>query len=62
MILLSLAFLFFVFIDLNFLIPAIIAQSYNPTAELVMPTVISTKEAKAIVETNPVTTEAKLTI
>ena len=60
MILFSLAFLFFVIADLYFLIPAIIAQNYNPIAELVMPTAISMKESKAIVQTNPVTAEAKI--
>ena len=51
-------FLFFLIIDLYFLIPAVIAQIFNPTAELVIP--IGTKEAKAEMETHPVIVEAKI--
>ena len=38
---------FFLFIDLYFLIPAVITQIYTPIAELVIPIEIPTKEAKA---------------
>ena len=47
-------FLFFLFIDLYFLIPAVITQKFNAIAELVIPLEISTKETKAEVETHPV--------
>ena len=43
-------FFFFLIIDLYFLIPAVIAQSYNPIAELVIPIEILTKEAKVEIE------------
>ena len=39
-------FFFFLIIDLYFLIPAVIAQIFNPIAELVIPIGIPTKEAK----------------
>ena len=52
-------FLFFLIIDLYFLIPAVIAKNFNPTAELVIPIGIPTKEAKVKIETHPVTAEAK---
>ena len=62
-ILFSLAFFYLFFInELYFLIPPIAAQSYNLTAELVIPPAISTKEAKSIVKKYTVTTEAELTI
>ena len=56
--------LFFIFFinELYFSIPPIVAQSYNPTAELVIPPAISTKEAKLITKKNTVTAEAKITI
>ena len=43
---LSCFFFFFLIIDLYFLIPAVIAQIFNPIAELVIPIVIPAKEAK----------------
>ena len=46
--------------DLNLLIPAVIAQIFNPTAELTMTIRITTKEAKAEMETHPLTAEAKI--
>ena len=49
---LSYIFLFFLAFDLEFLIPAIIVQIYNPAAELAAG--ISTKEAKPEMETRPV--------
>ena len=46
--------LFFLIIDLYFLIPAVITQIFNPIAELVIPIGIPTKEAKAEIEMHPV--------
>ena len=43
---LSCLFFFFLIIDLNLLIPAVIAQVFNPIAELVIPIGIPIKEAK----------------
>ena len=40
-------FLFFLIIVLYFLFAAVIAQIFNPTAELAIPKGIQTKEAKA---------------
>ena len=50
-------FFFFLIIDLYFLIPAVIAEIYNPIAELVIPVGIPTKEAKAEMKTHPVILE-----
>ena len=50
-------FLFFLIIDLYFLIPAVITQFFNPIVELAIPIGITTKEAKAEMETNPVIVE-----
>ena len=47
-------------IELYFLIIAIIAQVFNPTAEIAIPTGIPIKEAKAEMETHPVTVKAKI--
>ena len=47
---LSCFFLFFLVIELNVLIPAAIAQSFHPIAELINPLVIPIKEAKAETE------------
>ena len=52
-------FFFFLIIGLYFLITAVIAQIYNPIAELVIPIGIWSKESKAETEIYPVTTEAK---
>ena len=57
---LSCFFLFFVIIDLYFLILAVIAQIFNPTAELVISVGTPLKEAKAETETHPVMVEAKI--
>ena len=54
---LSCFFFFFLIIDLYFLIPAVITQIFNPIAELVIPYGIPTKEAKAEMETYPVSVE-----
>ena len=51
---LSCFFFFFLIIDLYFLIPAVIAQIFNPIAEIVIPIGIATKEAKAEMKTHPV--------
>ena len=58
-IILSSLFLFFLIIHLN-LITAVIAQIFIPTADFVIPAGIATIEAKAEVETDPVTIEAKI--
>ena len=42
-----LIFFFFVIVDLYFLIPAAIAQVFNPIAELIISIGIPMKEAKA---------------
>ena len=53
-------FFFFLIVDLYFLIPAIITQVSNPTAELVIPTGIPTNKIKAEMETHPVTAEIEI--
>ena len=53
-------FFFYLIIDLYFLIPAVITQIFNPIAELLIPIGIPTKEAKAEMETHPVTVEIKI--
>ena len=52
--------LFFLIIDLYFLITAVIAQIFNPTTELAMPIGTPTKEVKEEIKTHPVTAEAKI--
>ena len=47
---LSCLFLFFLIIDLYFVIAAVIVQIFDPIAELVIPSGIPTKEAKAEME------------
>ena len=56
---LSCLFFFFLIIDLYLLILAVITQIFNPTAELLIPTRIPTKEAKSEMETHPVTLQTK---
>ena len=51
--------IFFIIIDLYFLIAAVIAQIFNPIVELVILIGIQTKEAKAEFEIHPVIVEAK---
>ena len=51
--------LFFLIIDLYFLIFAVIAQVFISTAKLVILVGIPTKEAKVIIEIYPVITETK---
>ena len=53
-------FFFFLIINLYYLIPAIITQIFNSTAELIILTGIPTKEAKAATEMYPVTVEIKI--
>ena len=55
-------FKFFLIIDLYFLIPAVIAQIFNPIAELVIPTEVWTKKAKAETETHPVIVEITISM
>ena len=50
----------FLIIDLYFLIPAAIAQIFNPIGELVIFIGISITEVKAEMETHPVIVEAKI--
>ena len=52
--------LFFSIIDLYFLIRAVFAHISNLIAELVIPTEVPSKEAKAEIEIHPVIVEAKL--
>ena len=51
---------FFLVIGLHCLIPAAIIQILNPIAEPVIPMGIPSKEAKAVIDTHPVITEAKI--
>ena len=51
---LSCLFFFFLIINLYFLFPAVIAQIFNPIAELVIPTGIPIKEENVEIETHPV--------
>ena len=57
---LSWFFFFFYIIDLYFLISVVTAQTYNPTAELVMPTETQINEANAETEIQIVIFEAKI--
>ena len=51
---------FFLIIDLQFLISPATTQIFNPTVELVIHIGTQTKEAKAELETHPVTAESKI--
>ena len=51
---LSYCIFFFLIIGLYFLIPAVIAQIFNPIAELVLPKGIQSIEVKAETEMHPV--------
>ena len=57
---LSCFFLFFFIIDLYFLILAVIAQIFNPTAELLLPAKTQTNKANAETETHLVIVESKI--
>ena len=50
----------FVIIDLHFLFPPVIAQTFNAIAELAIPIGIPIKEAKAEIEIHPVIVKAKI--
>ena len=52
-------FSFFIF-SLQFLIPAVVAQIFNPIAKIVILIGIPTKEAKAEMEINPVILETAI--
>ena len=52
--------IFFLIIDLNLLIPAAIAQIFNPIAELLITIGIPNKEAKAEIKIHPIIVEAKI--
>ena len=56
----SCSFLFFLMIDLYFLIPAVIGQIFIVAGEFAISTRIPTKEAKIKFEIHPVTVEAKI--
>ena len=47
-------------IDLHFIILAVNAQIFNPTAELAIPTGTPTNEANAAIETQQLTAEMKI--
>ena len=51
---------FFSIIDLYFLISLVIAQIFNPIAELVIPIGIPIKESKAEIEIHPAFVKAKI--
>ena len=54
------SFSFFFIIDLYFLVAAVIAQIFNPIAEIIIPIGIPTKEAKAEIGINAVIVEPKI--
>ena len=53
-------FFIFLIVELYFLIAAVNKQIFNPLAELVIPTGISTKEEKEEMERHQVTGEIKI--
>ena len=53
-------FLFFLIINLYFLLPAFIAHIFNPTAELVIPIGMPSKEAKAEIQIHSIIVENKI--
>ena len=55
-----LCFFFFFIIDLYFLTPAVITQIFIPNAEITLPTGGQTNEGNPKIETQPATTEAKI--
>ena len=57
---LSCFFFFYIIIDLYFSIPAVIVQTFNPIAELVITIGIPSKESKAEIEIHSVIVEAKI--
>ena len=57
---LSYFFFFFLIIDLDFLISAVSAQIFIPTADIAIPTKMPTNDINAEIETQPVTVELKI--
>ena len=57
---LSCLFFFSLIIDLYVLIPAVIAQIFNPIAELIIPMEIPSKETKSEIEIHSLIVEAKV--
>ena len=57
---LSCFFFFFFMIDLYFLIPAMVAQIFNPIAEIVIPTGTQTNDANAEIKTQLVIVEDRI--
>ena len=57
---LSCFFFVFLIIHLYFLILAVIAQIFNPIAELIIPTGTPSKGTKSEIEIHPVIVEAKI--
>ena len=53
-------FFFFLIIDSYFWIPAVIAQIFNPIADLIIPIGTPNKKAKAELKIHPVIAEAKI--
>ena len=53
-------FLFFLIIDLYFLVPAFITKFFNPVEELLIPIRTLTKEAKEEMGTHPVTIKTNI--
>ena len=51
----SCVFLFYLIIDLYFLVPSVIAQTFNPYVEPAISTGTPTNEANAETETQPLT-------
>ena len=52
--------IFFLIIDLYVLITVVIVQTFNPVAELSIPTGIPTRKAKLKIEMNPVIVETNI--
>ena len=59
---LSCVFLFFLIVELCFLTPEVVTQTFNPIAELVIPIEIPTKEAKVETETHLVIVEITISV
>ena len=57
---LSCFFFFLLIIELYFLIPVVIAKSFNLIAKIVIPIGIASKKGKAGTEIHPVISEAKI--
>ena len=57
---LSSLFLFFLYNDSYFFIPAVITQSFNPTSELAVPIGITVYEANKEIETQTLAVETKI--